>query len=257
MKKILLIASILLVVFISDCTENSNITGLFAQAYPVKEFLNEYPNAQISAVMLNVDAVKSVIDEIRKDCDNSIPINPYWKISIYDAETNFTVFVWADVNTTQPICIVKKGGVVSTPKTNVTQNTTTSMVENTTSTTAVAFRTPEWTKCFERAGNGHWYHEQNMTASKCYDQAVNFCHEWNLTAIEVQTYDNCCVWGCVQTKSIIISTTTTIFSNTTTTTTTIHSSLFTGVVMNQTLITGRCPAGLCGTPGTTIKINQP
>lgn len=98
----------LLVLLLVSCIGNSDITELVKRTQQGKDFLSAYPNADINAVKLSTEAVTQVIDSIRKDCDQSIPIKSYWKVKFSDPDTNTEMTSWIDAETQDVVCFTKK-----------------------------------------------------------------------------------------------------------------------------------------------------
>ena len=107
MKKIIILL-ISLLVLLYGCVGNTDITQLIKQSQQGKEFLNAYPNADVTAVRLSVDAVTTVIDQIRQDCDHSIPIKSYWKVKLSDHDSHTELVSYIDAETQEAVCFVKK-----------------------------------------------------------------------------------------------------------------------------------------------------
>ena len=108
-SKTIFLILIISILFISGCIGNDgDITELVKQSQQGKEFLSAYPNADITAVRLSNDTISSMIDEIRKECDSSVPIESYWKVKFSDPDTNTELIIWSNTKTLEPFCFIKK-----------------------------------------------------------------------------------------------------------------------------------------------------
>ena len=121
-SKIKFFILIILILFISGCIDNDvNITELVKQSQQGQEFLNNYPEAEISAVSLSSETIASMIDEIRQDCHPTIPVKAYWYVKFTDSDTNAKLNMWIDKETQEVICIIKKANANKTEANNQTQ----------------------------------------------------------------------------------------------------------------------------------------
>ena len=109
--RILLISLFLLpVVFNSGCLSGMSPEDIAKMSSEVKSFINEYPNARVTASLLKSDYIASIIGEIREDCGAQMDVTDYWKVNVYDPSTNITVTVWIEDAGRKAVCVVKKGG---------------------------------------------------------------------------------------------------------------------------------------------------
>lgn len=115
-KKAFLIGILCLTLLLAGCTSGQvDVTPIVKTLPEVKEFLKQYPGAEIKAVLMTEGAVSANIDNIRRDCEY-LPVKSYWKVILKEAEINLTV--WMDADSKQPVCVFQKGQEASSQRQN-------------------------------------------------------------------------------------------------------------------------------------------
>lgn len=145
MRRAVLAILLIGVIFISGCTAQGNIKKIVEQTEVAKEFLDEYPNADISIVLLSRETVEERIDDIREDCDESMPVKEYWKVTFDDPDSGTNLVAYVDAKSQKLQCAYKKGGTATTtttaPVTTTTTMPTTTTAPTTTTTTSTTTTT--------------------------------------------------------------------------------------------------------------------
>jgi len=123
MKKILIVLLLACVITVSGCVGGgtTDVTSVVKTIPQVQEFLREYPNAEITAVLWSSSYIQSNMDKIKEDCIPAIEDKAYYKVDIQENELKMTAWVSSDDYTV--VCIYKEGGEILT--TTTTQETTT------------------------------------------------------------------------------------------------------------------------------------
>jgi len=97
---------------LSGCVQQ-DITDLAKLNPQISEFLQSYPNATIVASFIAKEKIKPIIEEIRKECEASLDVLDYYKVKIFDPDTNFTLTAWIRDSDRKIICLIKSGQVSS------------------------------------------------------------------------------------------------------------------------------------------------
>ena len=106
MKSILRITILaMIIVIVSGCTSQTDVSNVVKSLPQVQEFLKEHPNAVIRAAIWDVDAVSESIDSIKEECGEQMRVKKMWKVEV--SEDNQDILVWLDGETNEALCIVK------------------------------------------------------------------------------------------------------------------------------------------------------
>lgn len=121
-SKTIFLILIMSILFVSGCIDNDvDVTKLVKQTQQGQDFLSNYPRAEITAVSLSNETIASMIDEIRIDCHQTIPVKAYWNVKLTDPDTNTKLKMWIDKETQEVVCIIKKANTNKTEPNNQTQ----------------------------------------------------------------------------------------------------------------------------------------
>ncbi len=97
------------VVFLSGCLGMSPETMAFANPL-VKQFMSEYPNAQIQVTHFTVEQVSDMLENISSECSNPyMKAKDMYRITIDDPESGLKVVAWIDWENRKIECAVKYG----------------------------------------------------------------------------------------------------------------------------------------------------
>lgn len=97
------------IILVSGCTGIDPTTIAKSNAM-IKQFLNEHPNAKIVATHFSANQSRTMIDQIRNECDNpGIEEKEFYRVTITDPDTNFYAVVWIDWKTQTIECAYKLG----------------------------------------------------------------------------------------------------------------------------------------------------
>lgn len=102
---LLLISLLLLAIGLSGCVGQSDATSFVKTLPEVQAFLAKNPDADIKAVFLDKEVVKTFIGNIRKDCSPQMQELPYWHMTITKGEEKVEVYL--DETGQQALCIIK------------------------------------------------------------------------------------------------------------------------------------------------------
>ncbi len=132
------------VILIAGCTQ-SGLTPIVKSLPEVKEFLNEYPEAAITASAYSPTAVKFVVENFKEQCPNlGEEGKSYQKVTVIDGKTKQMMIVWIEAKSNEFVCAIRtslSGEIVTTtssttttlpPTTTTAQITTTSQPTTTT-----------------------------------------------------------------------------------------------------------------------------
>ncbi len=99
----------LAVLLISGCI-SVNPDAIIASSAVVRDFLNDYPNAEVTTTFYSKDDSGSIIDSIKSDCKKETVVpKDFYKVEIVDHESGLSVTAWVDWNMQIVECAVKKG----------------------------------------------------------------------------------------------------------------------------------------------------
>lgn len=110
MKDISLLIPLVGIVLVSGCIGQAPED--IAKANPtVQQFLDEHPNAEITATYFPESQVQEIIDTIRTECNNpQMQSKNYYKVHVTDPSSGFSVIGWIDWDNKITLCIITKGG---------------------------------------------------------------------------------------------------------------------------------------------------
>lgn len=100
------------VVIVSGCIGGETDVTSAAEALPqVQEFLNENPNADITAVRWSSEYLENNQDRIQEECEPAINLEKdYYKVDVSDNEDQITV--WMDAEQSEVMCAVREGNEI-------------------------------------------------------------------------------------------------------------------------------------------------
>src|SRR3989344_4681544 len=131
---------LLIIILIAGCTQ-SGLTPIAKNLPEVKEFLNQYPEAAITASAYSPSAVKFVVKNFAEQCPNlGEEGKSYQKITIVDGKTKQMMIVWIEAKNNEFVCAIRtslSGEIVTTTSSTTTTlpPTTTAQITTTSSTT--------------------------------------------------------------------------------------------------------------------------
>ncbi|NVM53150.1 MAG: hypothetical protein HWN66_05565 [Candidatus Helarchaeota archaeon] len=103
---------ILGVLFISGCVQTLDPSEIAKTTTAVKDFLEAYPDAGVTASYLDKDYVESIITDLREICGEQMKIQDYWKVIFKDAETGANITVWIEAEKRNAVCFHKEGKAI-------------------------------------------------------------------------------------------------------------------------------------------------
>ena len=114
-KQLLVMVFIVMIMFVSGCTSQTDVSDVVKSLPQVQEFLKDHPNADIRAAIWDNDTVSENIDSIKEECGEQMRIKKMWKVEI--EEDNQDILVWLDGETNEALCIVKHSAETDTSDT--------------------------------------------------------------------------------------------------------------------------------------------
>ncbi|MCK5022950.1 MAG: hypothetical protein KAS04_02140, partial [Candidatus Aenigmarchaeota archaeon] len=101
--------SLISVLLLSGCIGLGPESLAFANPL-VKQFMSEYPNAQITATHYSIEESEQILEEVSKDCGKEYTEGKeLYKITIDDPDSGLNVIAWVDMTTQTIECAVKYG----------------------------------------------------------------------------------------------------------------------------------------------------
>jgi len=97
------------VLLISGCTTTMDPSAIAKATGSVKEFLDEYPNAKVTASLFDESIIESIIDELRDDCGEQMKLVAYWKVLVKDPDSESNITVWIDEASMKAVCVIREG----------------------------------------------------------------------------------------------------------------------------------------------------
>ncbi len=145
------LAALILILFVAGCTASQ--VDIFLKASPlVNSFLEQYPNAKVTTILVAQGTVQAQIEKIREDCGPDFPVASYYKTTLDDKESGTMLTVWMESASYQIPCAIKEtAGVKEEVDANKTIETTTSTMPPTTTTFSTTTTTPAPTTTFSNA----------------------------------------------------------------------------------------------------------
>ncbi|MCK4730042.1 MAG: hypothetical protein KAT28_01880 [Candidatus Aenigmarchaeota archaeon] len=112
LAKLILITSLLFsIIFVSGCTNQTDITSIAEKIPQVQNFLETHPDADIKAVLWDKNFVETKIGLIREDCGEQMKIQDYYKVDLKTNSINLTL--WLDTKDQTVLCAIRKGNNTS------------------------------------------------------------------------------------------------------------------------------------------------
>lgn len=109
-SRYLLISSALITVIVVSGCLGFDAASIAKTNSMMKDFLNEHPNAQVRVSHYSARQAASVIEDIRRDCENpNISQKEFYGVKVTDPETNFYAVAWIDAETSKIECAFKIG----------------------------------------------------------------------------------------------------------------------------------------------------
>ena len=109
--KILVPILIISLIFISGCAGTTDVTGVAKTIPEVKAFLEDHPNAKVTAILWRSSYIKDNLDMIEDDCIPAIDTNKdHYRVEI--TEEGDTIVSWLTADTREAVCIVREGSGV-------------------------------------------------------------------------------------------------------------------------------------------------
>jgi len=97
------------IVFISACVAGASPEDIAKATGFAKEFLAQYPNAQITAVF--IDSTDVDLASLQKQCGSQMKQIDYYKVTIADPSSDLNVVVWIDASNNKVLCAIKSAAV--------------------------------------------------------------------------------------------------------------------------------------------------
>ena len=109
LTKLALLLPVLAVILISGCVAVS--PEQIAMVSPtVQQFLDDYPNAELTFTRITAAQAVNYLDQIREDCDNPyIEAKDFYRVVVEDPDSGLFVRAWIDVAAQQIECAYKAG----------------------------------------------------------------------------------------------------------------------------------------------------
>jgi hypothetical protein len=96
------------VVLTSGCI-SSNPQAIALANPLISQFLDDYPNAQITIIQYTESEASNIIDDVRADCNKSwLEPKAFYKVTIEDSASGLFALAWIDADETMIECAVKK-----------------------------------------------------------------------------------------------------------------------------------------------------
>lgn len=109
--KIIFSILVLSVLAVSGCISGISLEDIANMSGEVKEFLGQYPEADVATSFFKSEYVEGIIGQIREDCGKQMEITDYWKVNVHDPSANLTLTVFIEAESRQAVCVIKKGGL--------------------------------------------------------------------------------------------------------------------------------------------------
>ncbi|MFC2143989.1 DsbA family protein, partial [Candidatus Aenigmatarchaeota archaeon] len=97
------------VLVISGCIGGISPEEIAKMTEEVQSFLDDYPNAEVTASYLDEEYVESIITELRGMCGEQMKIQPYWRVVFKDTDTDINITVWMEGENRNTVCFHKEG----------------------------------------------------------------------------------------------------------------------------------------------------
>lgn len=118
-KKVILITAMLL--FLVGCTSTIDVTSIVKSLPQVRDFLSQYPDAELKVVLWNTNYTSSQINEVQDTCGKQMEVKSYYYATV--TKGLFNLRLWIDKDTMEINCLIKAGG-------NATGNNDTEITED-------------------------------------------------------------------------------------------------------------------------------
>lgn len=108
MKKPLILLLILSIMFIYGCG-NMNLLGVVQANKQIKEFMQEYPNAEMKMVRISEKNIAAENERAKELCGIELEEKAHYVITIKDSDSGMEVYAYMDAEEQEIICIRKMG----------------------------------------------------------------------------------------------------------------------------------------------------
>lgn len=108
-RQIILAFTVLMIIAASGCINGLNPESVALATESVKEFLDEYPNADVKASLYPDYYIKDNIDQLRNECGEQIGVASYWKVTVNDPDSKSNISVWINEDSMKVLCVIRKG----------------------------------------------------------------------------------------------------------------------------------------------------
>ncbi|MDP6671096.1 MAG: hypothetical protein QGI60_04755, partial [archaeon] len=105
MKYLTILGIIAIFLILSGCIGNNGVTDFVKLQPEVQAFLDENPDAEITASFLNEGAVSNLINEIRELCGVQMEEVPYWHVYVTKGEEQIELYL--NETAEQALCVMK------------------------------------------------------------------------------------------------------------------------------------------------------
>ena len=176
MKIILPPLFLIAIVLVAGCT-SYQLDALIKASPAVKNFISDYPNAEIITILVSKENVSSSLESIQKDCGSDFSADKYYKAVLDDKDSGSKLSVWINERNLKVACVVKENGSKQTSSTtiqtttSISSSTSTSISTTTSSTTTSSTTTtiPPTTTTSGCSSNSGCGYKQICTGGKCVD----------------------------------------------------------------------------------------
>ncbi|MBN2422101.1 hypothetical protein JXB41_02650 [Candidatus Woesearchaeota archaeon] len=107
-RNVLLSLLISLCVLISSCDTFDPVTLLKANSQ-VQEFLNQYPNADITMIKITEANIPAENANVKEICGIELEAKPHYKVTMMDPDSSLDIYAYIDIDTQEVICLKKVG----------------------------------------------------------------------------------------------------------------------------------------------------
>jgi hypothetical protein len=81
----------ILIIIITGCTILGGITGTVKNLPQVKEFLEQYPNAELRIITWNKEYTELNLESIRNECGDQMQSKDYYHVNVLNNDLSLTI----------------------------------------------------------------------------------------------------------------------------------------------------------------------
>lgn len=106
-NKFLAIAALCtLIILISGCVDQNEMTRKLVRQPEASAFLEEFPRAKVTSALLTTESIDIIIKELEKDCGQDFPVKDYWYLMM--AEGGNKIEIYTNAETMEIECVVRQ-----------------------------------------------------------------------------------------------------------------------------------------------------